>query len=243
MKPRQDLANTEDLGPYIGPPKRVPVRTVKRTGGGFADPSTLDAQRARVAIDAAVNSGAVESRQKLEEDETFQELGKIVDTSVKKLLNECKKRDGEKRGIITRVDFANALAAVGFTGDQKDCDKLLNELDHTNSGYIKYKELQLIQHERKRRERSKEAVQKKRLIDSREKALRSEKIRKAKAPKAAVSSLARRLESSMKQPLPPPPSQQHHHQHNTKHVSPKSDKQTETEKPKKRESKNYEKQK
>ena len=45
---------------------------------------------ARVAIDAAVNSGAVESRQKLEEDETFQELGKIVDTSVKKLLSECK---------------------------------------------------------------------------------------------------------------------------------------------------------
>ena len=90
----------------------------------------------------------VESRQKLEEDETFQELGKIVDMSIKKLLSECKKRDGEKRGVITRVDFANALAAVGFTGDKNDSDKLLNELDHTNSGYIRYKELQAIQRER-----------------------------------------------------------------------------------------------
>ena len=216
MKPRQDLSNTDDMGPYVAPPRHVPVRTVKRTGGGFADPSTLDAQRARVAISAAVNSGVVDSPKKLQEDETFQELGKIIDTNIKKLLNECKKRDGEKRGIITRVDFANALMAVGFNGAENDRDQLLNELDHTNSGYIKYKELQMIQNERKRRERSKHAVERKRLSDSREKAKRDEKIKKAKAPKAPkafkapVSSLARELENTLKKPLPPPPSQQHH---------------------------------
>lgn len=213
MKPRQDLSNTDDMGPYVAPPKRVPIRTVKRTGGGFADPSALDAQRARVAVSAAVSSGVVDSPKKLAEDETFQELGKIIDSNIRKLLSECKKRDGEKRGVITRIDFANALVAVGFNGAEKDRDQLLNELDHTNSGYIKYKELQMIQKERRRREKSRQAVEKKRLSESREKAIRDEKIKKGKAPKAPklpVSFLAKQLQSTIKQPLPPPPSQQHH---------------------------------
>ena len=114
MKPRQDLSNTDDMGPYVAPPKRIPIRSVKRTGGGFADPSTLDAQRARVAVSAAVSSGVVDSPKKLEEDETFQELGKIIDSNIKNLLSECKKRDGEKNQLKANLVLTVSQRRLSF---------------------------------------------------------------------------------------------------------------------------------
>ena len=156
MRPRQDLNSEGDDGTYVGAPKKKKNDTsVKRTGGGFEKPDTLDAQRARVAVNAAVRSGAVKSREALEAEAGFKELGKIVDSKITGLLAECMKRDGEKRGVVSRDDFSDALVAVGFSGSENERNVLLQELDHRSSGYIKYQELAVIEKERIEREKQK----------------------------------------------------------------------------------------
>ena len=119
------------------------------------------------------------------------------DAQITALLTECLRVDREKRGTVSRSQFASALKKVGFNGSNDEHKQLFEELDYTKSGFVQYDELAILEKERKEQERLVKSKKKAKMAAVEKEASRESAVIKKKE---TVPEIAKSFESSFKNP-------------------------------------------